>query len=86
MPQSSKPGKSVYLEMGIWYDEDQDHIHMTAKGVPGFHTTVNANAESKRGHPNMFGKLAKVLRDAGAPAPAVAVSDANRRARSALPT
>jgi hypothetical protein len=67
--ETSKPGNSVYLEMGIWYDPKQGHIHLTAKGVDGFHTTIAPNAESKRGHPNLFEKFAKCLREAGAPAP-----------------
>jgi hypothetical protein len=71
MPEVSKPGKSVYLEMGIWWDEAQGHIHMTAKNVPGFHTTICADPSSVRGHPNLFMKLAKVLRDQGAPHPTV---------------
>jgi hypothetical protein len=74
--RASKPGKSVYLELGIWYDEAQGHIHLTAKNVPGFHTTVSANPTSRRGHPNLFGKLAKCLRDSGAPASDVAVEHA----------
>jgi hypothetical protein len=69
MPQISKPGKSVYLDVGIWYDEEQDAIHMTAKDVDGFHTTVNNDGKNLRGHPNLFYKLANVLREAGAPAP-----------------
>jgi hypothetical protein len=69
MVEVSKQGNSVYLDLGVWYDEEQGHIHLTAKGVPGFHTTVAPNPESKRGHPNLFGKLAKVLKDAGAPHP-----------------
>ena len=71
----SKPGKTVYLEIGVWYNEDQESIHITAKGVDGFHTTVNRNPESKRGHPNLFDKLAKCLRDSDAPAPAPVVRD-----------
>lgn len=67
----SKPGKSVYLNIGVWYDSDQDHIHVTAKDVPGFHTTVARDPESKRGHPNLFDKLARVLKGAGAPYPAI---------------
>jgi hypothetical protein len=74
--QTSKPGKSVYLSVGVWYDEDQGHIHLTAKDVHGFHTTVSPDPNSKRGHPNLFGKLAKCLRDAGAPAPDIENSDA----------
>ena len=70
MPHTSGPGKSVYMEVGIWWDESQDQIHLTAKDVKGFHTTVSQDAGSRRGHPNLFMKLAKVLRDAGAPHPA----------------
>jgi hypothetical protein len=69
--RTSKPGKSVYLDVGIWFDENQGHIHMTAKGVDGFHTTVAPNPDSKRGHPNLYMKLAKCLRDAGAPHPEI---------------
>lgn len=69
--RKSEPGNSVYLDLGVWYDQEQGHIHLTAKGVHGFHTTVNNDQSSKRGHPNLFGKLAKCLRDAGAPAPDV---------------
>lgn len=76
--RSSEPGKSVYLDVGIWYDEQQGHIHMTAKDVQGFHTTVAPNPESKRGHPNLFNKLAKCLRDAGAPHPHIEEADAHR--------
>ena len=69
--RTSEPGKSVYLDVGIWYDEQQGHIHITAKNVHGFHTTINDNAESKRGHPNLFMKLAKCLKEAGAPHPEI---------------
>jgi hypothetical protein len=44
---------------------------MSAKGVPGFHTTVCNDRVRKRGHQNLFRKLAKVLRDAGAPHPPI---------------
>jgi hypothetical protein len=71
MPEASGPGRSVYLEMGIWWDAQQGHIHLTGKDVPGFHTTVSADEGSKRGHPNLFAKLAKVLRDNGAPHPPI---------------
>ena len=72
MPSVSGPGKSVYLEIGVWWDEAQGHIHLTAKNVEGFHTTICGDPISKRGHPNLFTKLAKVLRDNGAPHPAIA--------------
>ncbi|EYD74497.1 hypothetical protein Rumeso_03793 [Rubellimicrobium mesophilum DSM 19309] len=61
----------MYLDLGVWYDAEQDQIHLTARDVPGFHTTVGRNPASKRGHPNLFGKLARALRDAGAPHPVI---------------
>lgn len=67
--RKSKPGNAVYLEVGVWYDEASDSIHIASNDVPDFHTTVRADEKLKRGHPNLFGKLAKVLRDGGAPAP-----------------
>ena len=67
----SEPGNSVYLDIGVWYDRERGDIHITAKGVDGFHTTVKADPVSKRGHPNLFGKLARCLRDAGAPHPPI---------------
>lgn len=72
--ETSKPGNSVYLEMGVWYDKEQGHIHLTAKNVHGFHTTINSDPTSKRGHPNLFAKLAKVLKDGGAPFPETGAS------------
>ncbi|MDD9991124.1 MAG: hypothetical protein OXP75_04955 [Rhodospirillales bacterium] len=74
--RKSKPGRSIYLEMGVWYDEATGSIHMTAKGVHGFHTTERRDPELKRGHPNLFDKLAKCLRDSGAPAPQGSVPNA----------
>ena len=74
--RTSEPGNSVYLDVGIWYDKETKSIHMTAKGVHGFHTTVRQNADSKRGHPNLFSKLAACLREVGAPAPEEMVKDA----------
>ena len=69
--QVSKPGKSVYVQMGVWYNEDTEEIHLAAQGVPGFHATVNNKDDSIRGHKNLFGKLAKLLQGAGAPHPEV---------------
>jgi hypothetical protein len=63
------------MEVGIWWDAEQRHIHLTAKNVPGFHTTVSADPSSKRSHPNLFAKLAKVLKDNGAPHPAISEAE-----------
>ncbi len=75
MPQVSKKGNAVYLEAGIWYDAEQDMIHLTVKDVPGFHTTVNREPGNMRGHPNLFAKLAGVLKEHGAPAPEIIPKD-----------
>lgn len=36
--ERSKPGKSVYLEIAIWYDKPNDRIHITSGEIEGFHT------------------------------------------------
>ena len=69
--RSEKGGNTVYLNMGVWYDTDSDQIRMTLPHSGWFHTTVNNDAESKRGHPNLFSKLARALKEAGAPYPDV---------------
>ncbi|WP_375461450.1 hypothetical protein [uncultured Enterovirga sp.] len=75
MPEISKPGKSVYVKMGVWWDANQGHIHLTAPGVHGFHTTLNNTPGSKRCHDNLFRKLANLLEDEGAPHPSVKGSE-----------
>jgi hypothetical protein len=55
--------------MTVWWNEEDGHIHLTAEDVAGFHTRVGPDPCSKRGHPNLFSKLAKVLRDHGAAHP-----------------
>ena len=57
-------GKTVRLEVGVWYNESTGNIHMSAPSVPGFKvTTVRRDPASKRGHPHLFEKLALCLRD-----------------------
>jgi hypothetical protein len=67
--KSETGGNTAYLNVGVWYDQRTGHIHMTLPRSGWFHTTVTADAESKRGHPNLFGKLARALREAGVPGP-----------------
>lgn len=53
--------KYVRLEINLWLrDDGQIGISTT-----DFITTVNDRPDSKRGHPNLFGHLKKVLREAG---------------------
>ena len=70
--RSEKGTKSAYLTVGVWYDAEQGHIHLTLPNSGWFHTTVGNDATSKRGHPNLFAKLARALKEAGVPGPPVA--------------
>jgi hypothetical protein len=67
--RSERGGKSAYLDVGIWYDQQTDQIHMTVRNSGWFHTTVDRDPTSKRGHPNLFAKLSRALKEAGAPHP-----------------
>lgn len=63
------PGNSNYFEIGVWFDEAEDSIQIASNDVASLHTTVRANAKLRRGHPNLFKKLTKILRENDAPAP-----------------
>lgn len=69
--RSERGGNTAYLEVGVWYNAETGHIHMTLPNSKWFHTTVNNDVASKRGHPNLFAKLARALKEAGAPGPVV---------------
>jgi hypothetical protein len=64
----SKNGKSVYLRVGFWL-QDNGSIHLTGPGVPGFHVTINKDPVRKNGHRTLYNRLAKCLREMGAPSP-----------------
>ncbi|MEO1169137.1 MAG: hypothetical protein AAFW97_10555 [Pseudomonadota bacterium] len=66
---SKKGGRTAYLNIGAWYDEESGHIHLTLPHSGWFHTTVNSEDGSVRCHKNLYGKLARALREAGVPAP-----------------
>ena len=74
--QSEKGGNTAYLNLGIWYEEATGHIHMTLPNSGWFHTTVNNEVGSKRDHPNLFWKLARAWKVAGAPHPDLVDVDA----------
>jgi hypothetical protein len=67
--KSEKGGNTAYLSIGAWYDADDDQIHLTLPHSGWFHTTVNGRENSKRGHPNLYAKLARALKEAGVPSP-----------------
>ncbi len=67
--RAEKGDKAAYLNMGAWYDPETDQIHLTLPNSQWFHTTVKNDPASKRGHPNLFGKLARALKEAGVPGP-----------------
>lgn len=73
--RSERGGNTAYLNIGAWYDAEQGHIHLTLPHSGWFHTTVTDDPKSKRGHPNLFGKLARALKEAGAPHPEVRETD-----------
>ena len=63
---------TAYLNIGAWYDAATGHIHLTLPHSGWFHTTVCGDTASKRGHPNLYAKLARALKQAGVPGPEVA--------------
>jgi hypothetical protein len=67
--KSERGGNTAYLNIGAWFDAETGHIHLTLPHSGWFHTTVSPEASSKRGHPNLYGKLVRALREAGVPAP-----------------
>ena len=74
--RSERGGNTAYLNIGAWFDAETGHIHLTLPHSGWFHTTVSPEASSKRGHPNLYRKLARALRDAGVPGPEAAESTA----------
>lgn len=61
--------KTATVQMSLWFNAETGHIHLAAPGSSWFITTVCNTPASKRGHPNLFGKLARLLDEAGLPGP-----------------
>lgn len=59
--------KSIRLDLRVWFDPTSRHIKLAGPGLTA--STVSNDPASKRYHPNLYRKLARCLREAGAPAP-----------------
>ena len=71
----SSKGNTVYLDVGVWYDPEKGLIHMSAKGLNDFHTTISPDPDNRRGHPNLYMKLARSLAKMGAPHPPIETAE-----------
>lgn len=70
---AKRSGKTAEVRIGLWFDEEAGDIHLR---IPGHGlSTINADPASKRGHPHLFNKIAKVLREQGKPHPADIVEE-----------
>jgi hypothetical protein len=67
--RSERGGNTAYLNIGAWLDSETGHIHLTLPHSGWFHTTVSPDPSSKRGHPNLYRKLGRALKEARVPAP-----------------
>lgn len=65
-------GKTATFTVTAWYNEESGHIHLAMPDSDWFISTVNADPASSRGHPNLYRKLARALKEQGKPAPDVA--------------
>jgi hypothetical protein len=79
MPSAECDGErgqaSVRVEFRVWYDPGSRHIKLAGGGLI---STVCDDQDSKRYHPNLYRKLAKLLRESGAPAPPAGTIGTNR--------
>jgi hypothetical protein len=64
-----KKGKSVTFEVSAWWSPDDKSIHLASNASDSLIVTANNDPGKKRGHPKLFRELAKILKEAGAPAP-----------------
>lgn len=57
----SRTGNTAHPNLGVWYEPEQGHFHITVKAVEGFHPAITGDPESRRGKPNVSANLAKPL-------------------------
>lgn len=63
--------KTAYLNFNVWYNPETRHIHMALPNSNRVITTINDDPKSERGHPNLYQKLARALRDSDVPHPPI---------------
>lgn len=61
--------KTLSLNLSVWYDANDGHIHVATQDGDGFISSVGNNAQNLRGHPHLYSKLADALQKAGRAAP-----------------
>lgn len=59
--------KSIELTLRVWFDPASGHIKLAGRGLTA--STVSNDPKGKRYHPNLYMKLGRALRSAGAAAP-----------------
>jgi hypothetical protein len=64
MAASKGSGKTVRINVGVWFDPKSGHIHL-ASAEAGIISTVSNDPNSKRYQPNLYRKLRRVLVDSG---------------------
>lgn len=69
---SKRGGKTVIAKFGVWYTPETGHIHFSVPSSDWLITTVCNESGSKRYHPNLYRKLARLLKENGAPYPELA--------------
>ena len=68
--------RPVYVDVGIRFSDGTGEVHMAVTGFKSAHVTATNKPTSARGHPELYGKLALVLKEAGAPYPDPSRADA----------
>ncbi len=66
--EKSKNGRSVYLQVGFWLETDGS-IHLSGRGVKGFHVAVNEDPKRPNGHPTLYKRLTACLKQMDALTP-----------------
>lgn len=72
---SRRNRRTVYVEVGTWFDERDRSIHLATQELPNGHIRVTNDPSKVNGHPQLFDMLAKLLHKAGAPGPHVEVNE-----------